>query len=154
MRGRNERRRGVKGGRVAVCAFVVCCAVMPGCRLFDDGVVEGAGVLYPSGKEQLATADVQVTRDVTTIEMTNTSARSFERGRLWLNSYFSREIDGFGVGETLRLDLYDFVDEYGERFRAGGFFATDPPEDLVLVQYEEAGSTGLIGFVVVRGEGE
>ena len=37
------------------------------------------------------------------------------------------------------LPLRDFVNEFGERFEAGGFFATERPDPLLLVQYESRG---------------
>jgi hypothetical protein len=47
------------------------------------------------------------------------------------------------------------VDEFGERFRPGGFWATRASERVVLVQFEVAGAEGapaLLGTVVVNGE--
>ena len=56
------------------------------------------------------------------------------------------------IGQTRRFDLREFVNEYGERFRAGGFFATERPDDVVLVQIEHGGR--LDGLLVVGTEDE
>lgn len=112
---------------------------------------------YPKGLEQGAVADVQVFRRTSTLEFTNTTAKKFAKGTMWLNRRFSRPIDGIGVGETVKIDLTEFRDEYGQPFRPGGFFASEAPDVLALCQVEEAGEggkTNLIGFVVVLGTGE
>ena len=83
--------------------------------------------------------------------MTNTSARAFGPSTLWINASHSREIDGFAIGESLTLDLRSFVDEYGNTFRAGGFFATRRPHDLVLAEIE-TGDSERFGLIVTRGE--
>lgn len=106
---------------------------------------------YPEGATQVRTVDVQVVRSETHITLTNTTDRSFGAGRVWANRRFSRDVDGFAIGETLSLDLREFRDEFDRRFRAGGFFATRSPKALVQFQYEEAGRAGLVGFVVVPG---
>ncbi|MEK6701473.1 MAG: hypothetical protein AABZ53_04360 [Planctomycetota bacterium] len=112
---------------------------------------------FPKGLEQGAVADVQVFRRTSTLELTNTTAKKFGKGTLWLNRRFSRPIDGIGVGETLKFPLHEFRDEYAQPFKAGGFFASDTPDTLVLCQVEEAAEaakTQLIGFVVVKASAE
>ncbi|MEN0019763.1 MAG: hypothetical protein AAF747_02650 [Planctomycetota bacterium] len=110
---------------------------------------------FPAGLEQTEQVDVQVQRDSTEITFTNTTATSFPPATMWLNRRFSRPVPSLGVGETITLKLRDFVDENNERFRAGGFFATDLPADLVLAQLETVRNdqVALVGFVVVNGSG-
>lgn len=83
--------------------------------------------------------DIQVFRNVTTLELTNTTARSFEDATIWLNQRYSMPIGGLDIGESLELPLRRFVDEYGDTFRAGGFFATRDPDPVVLAQLESEG---------------
>lgn len=112
---------------------------------------------YPTDIPQRETLNIQVFRSTFHVEFTNTTARVFGPSTLWLNARFSRPIDGLAVGQTLRLPLKDFRDEYSEAFRAGGFFATEPPERLVLAQLEtkKADDNGaLLGLIVVRGQEE
>jgi hypothetical protein len=111
-----------------------------------------AGPGYPEGLAQAETLDVQVVRDETHITFTNTSARAIGPGTVWVNRFFAKNIGRVEVGDTLTLDLRDFRNEFGERFRAGGFFATERPKDVVQVQVRENGAQELLGLVVVRGE--
>ena len=86
---------------------------------------------YPGlvgGDEQL---NVQAFRRGTTLEMTNTSTVGFGEARIWANRAYSRGISGMGIGETIRVSLHDFRNEYGQQFEAGGFFATARPDALV-----------------------
>lgn len=123
-------------------------AGMGGCASGPDANHAGPG--YPA-TDQGDTLDIQVVRDSTVIRLTNTTARSFGPSRLWVNRWFSRGIDRFEVGQTLELSLWDFRDQYGESFRAGGFFSTRKPEQLVLAQLQSGDE--LFGLVVVnRGE--
>jgi hypothetical protein len=111
-----------------------------------------AGPDYPDAKPQGQTLDIQVVRGETDVTLTNTTARAFGRSRLWINRWYSREIDALGVGQTLRLDLDSFRDIYGEPFRAGGFFATRQPDRVQLVQLETADT--MLGLIAVGRETE
>lgn len=111
---------------------------------------------YPAVR-QSQTLNIQVFRSVKHLELTNTTARSFGPSTLWLNARFSRPIDGLAVGQTLRLPLEEFRDEYSDVFRGGGFFSTEAPERLVLAQIESLTADGkqdMVGLVVVKGEDE
>lgn len=106
-----------------------------------------AGPSYPRTLENGGALPIQVIRRVTNIDIANTSARAFGPSTVWLNGRFSHPIEGLEVGQTLRLDLREFRDEFGETFRAGGFFATRNPEALVLCELETEGR--MYGLVVV-----
>lgn len=95
---------------------------------------------------------MQVFRDVTTLRFTNTTTRDFGPSVIWLNKRYSLPIAGFKSGETIELDLTAFVDEFGDVYRAGGFFAHRTPAPVVLVQIEtiENDEPVLHGFVVVE----
>lgn len=57
------------------------------------------------------------------------------------------------IGDTVTLALTDTADEFGDSFRAGGFFASEPPQRLVLVQVEQQGDDGkphMLGLIVVN----
>ena len=115
--------------------------------------------VLPKNAVQSEVVNVQVFRRDTTLELTNTTARNFGPGTLWLNGRFSRKIDGMAIGQTLVLNLREFEDEYGDPFRAGGFFAADPPERVVMTQYEADGSASegapsLVGLITVQGLAE
>lgn len=111
---------------------------------------------YPAMK-QSQTLNIQVFRTTKHLEITNTTARAFGPSTLWLNARFSRPIDGLGVGQSLRLPLDEFRDEYSDVFRGGGFFSTEAPERLVLAQIETVNADAkpdLVGLIVVKGQDE
>src|SRR5438477_8499140 len=104
---------------LASAALLAACSSGPG------RIVEGPK--YPADALRAATLNIQVFRRQTEIELTNTTAQVFGPSTLWINGRFSRPIDGLSLGQSLRLPLRDFKDQYGESFRAGGFFATELP---------------------------
>ena len=116
--------------------------------LGDTGTAydKDAGRAYPVEMAREPSLMIQVLRDVTEIEMTNTTAHVFGASTIWLNSRYSHEIDGMGVGETISLNLDAFTDEFGEHFRGGGFFAIVNPDPLVMAEIETDGK--LYGLVV------
>ena len=127
-------------------------AALPGCSVLGGARAEAPepGPGYPVAAERGEQADVQVFRDNTRLRLTNTTTADFGPGTLWINQQFSRPLDGFAPGQSLDLDLFSFVDEFSERFRGGGFFATRDPEKVVLVEFQPEGEDTLVGFVVVR----
>lgn len=140
--------------------LVPLLAVGGGCALWGSSPTKvDYARPFPKGLGQGAVADVQVFRRTSTLEFTNTTAKQFAKGTMWLNGRFSRPIDGIAVGQSISIPLNEFRDEYGEPFRAGGFFASEKPDTLVLCQVEESGEgsggsggkSELIGFVVVFG---
>ena len=141
--------------RCGVLALVAAC-VLPACNALPTGLADKSVGPYdrpfPVELAQTETLDIQVIRrPETRITMTNTTARSFGPSTVWLNGRFNRPIDGFRAGQTLTLDLYDFRDEFGETFRAGGFFATKAPEKIMHAQLETLveGDSRMIGLVMV-----
>ncbi len=108
----------------------------------------GALPRYPAAIAQEETVDIQVFRDGTTLRFTNTTAERFGPCRVWVNAWYGRQIDGVDIGETIALDLYSFKDTNGVKFRAGGFFAVEQPDDVVLTQLEI--DDRLIGLVTVQ----
>jgi len=123
-----------------------------GCGLLGSPSIKDDPIAYPEALPQSRTLDIQVFRRGTQLVATNTSATRFGPGRVWVNQEFSRPIDGFGVGETLELELTQFRNDLGKRFRAGGFFATLRPKPVVLVQMQPEGSDALLGLVIVEDE--
>lgn len=117
---------------------------------------------FPPQLVQREVLNIHVLRRPTTfgganIELTNTSDRSFGPSTLWLNGRYSRPIEGLAVGQTLVIPLTEFTDQHSDRVRAGGFFATEAPDRIVLAQIEvppasdagtPAGTGTLIGLIV------
>ena len=131
--------------RTALPALLITVALALGaCAGKDPEIVNGPA--YPSVK-QSSVLDIQVIRDGKTITMTNTSTQVFTDARLWAIQWYSHPLPSWKPGETLSFDLSNFKDRYGNPMRAGGFWAVDNPEKLVLMQVEQGDK--LIGLVVV-----
>ncbi|MBX3364841.1 MAG: hypothetical protein KF866_08765 [Phycisphaeraceae bacterium] len=134
-----------------VAAAGTVTLVMAGCSTGATRISE-EGVNYPSNLAQGETLDVQVIRRETVIEISNTSALDLPPGKLWLNAWFASDFPGLAVGQTRTFRLADFKDRHGERFAAGGFWATRPPDQVVLAQIETTDAQGapkLLGLVVI-----
>jgi hypothetical protein len=135
---------------LSLCLFASVAILAGGCSTARDPAL--AGDPYPETKAQSQTLDIQVVRTETSITLTNTTARSFGRSTLWVNRWYSHPLEKLDVGETIELPLNTFRDQYGESFRAGGFFATRKPQRVQLVQLETA--DGMVGLVAVGKESE
>ncbi|MFM9958412.1 MAG: hypothetical protein ACKVZJ_10060 [Phycisphaerales bacterium] len=131
----------------ATLLTVVVGLGVSGCQ---SGARMGAGAAYPVAKTQSGSVDAQVMRDEDRLTIINTSARPFRETTLWLNAQYGRVVPALDVGRTITLDLSSFKNEFGESFRAGGFFATERPDAIVLAQVELEAE--LVGLVVVRGK--
>jgi len=140
-----RKRLGTVGLAGAMAVFLAGCATGERAATLDEGRA------YPGQKAQSEVLNIQLIRNQAELSMTNTTSRAFGPTVIWLNQEFSYEISGLQVGETLVLPLGDFRNEYGKRFRAGGFFATERPKNVVLAQLEQHHSEGLLGIVVVNG---
>lgn len=104
---------------------------------------------YPVEKPQTATADIQAQRFETEIRLTNTTAADLGPGTVWVNQQWAHPIGGLKIGESITLSLTDFANEFNERFRAGGFFATERPDTVMQVQFEADGASEMLGLVAV-----
>jgi len=144
----------------ALLALGACllCAVMHGCTGSASSFENPAPYTraYPDDLRQGDTLDVHVFRDVTRLRLTNTTTRVLGPGTLWINQWYSRPIDAIEPGRSISLRLVEFVDQYGEAMRPGGFFATERPDPVVQVQLEQPAreaSAGdeiqLVGLIVV-----
>lgn len=125
---------------------------MGGCQLFTEKAITDPGPRYPDDMTVGEVFDVQVFRDSTVLRLTNTTTNDFGPSRVWLNRRYSQTLDGFASAQTVEMDLKLFVDEFGETYRAGGFFSQRIPAPVVLCQLETEmdGEQQLVGFVVVE----
>lgn len=131
-----------------ILALLLAAATLPACSSTPKTITEGE--MYPTAIHHTASIDIQVFRHDTDIEFTNTTARAFGPSTLWLNGRFSHPVDALAIGQTLKLPLKSFKDEFGEPFRGGGFFATQRPERLALAELQTGND--LLGLVVVGNE--
>jgi hypothetical protein len=111
---------------------------------------------YPADPARTpAVLDIQVFRHTKSVELSNTTATPIGKCTLWLNRRYSFPIDGIPVGAHLELPLSSFRDEFSEAFRGGGFFASEAPDTLVMVEAEladEAAQPRFYSMIVVKGQ--
>ena len=133
---------------VAVLVLVMSTA---GCgrSLYDPAKATRA---YPMHLHQPESIDVQVFRDKSSIELVNATPRSYTDFDLWINQRFVAHVAALPAGESVRLSLWDFRDERGERLNAGGFWRTEEPTPVRLVEIQIADEQPLIGLVTIRAE--
>jgi hypothetical protein len=129
----------------------------PGCQRAPRQV--GYARPYPLALSREGMLDIHVIREGPQITLTNTTARAFGPSTLWLNNRYGYPLAGLAVGETVSLNLGRFADENSDRFRPGGFFATEAPDLLVVAELETISphteETELLGLIAVgnrRGE--
>lgn len=106
---------------------------------------------FPADLHQTEQLNIQARRSNHRVTLTNSTPERFEAGTLWINRRFSKPIQSLDIGQTITLDLRNFVDQHGEQFRGGGFFATERPADVMLFQLETTrnNETVLLGMVSV-----
>lgn len=129
----------------AICLLAALAMPLGACQSGSN--VEANMPVYPAHEQRSELLDIHAVRDGTSISLTNSTAKSFGPGRLWINQWYSRPIDGLSVGQTLTIPLAEFRDTYGEAFRAGGFFATQKPESISLLELEC--ETKIYSFVAI-----
>jgi hypothetical protein len=105
---------------------------------------------YPRDLHQDHVVDVQVFRDDTRIEITNSTARSYHDFDLWINQRYVRRVESLEAGQMIRLSLWDFFDQWGQSMIAGGLWRTVPPTPVMLVEIQVDDQQPLTGLVAVR----
>ncbi len=142
----------------ALFLLVAVLGTSSGCQLFTETTVKEAHAAYPDSIPKGEIYDVQVFRQSTRLKLTNITTRDFGPSTIWLNQRYSLPIDGLSSGQTIDLDLKTFIDEFGDTYKAGGFFAQRVPAPVVLCQLEvvepvwgeERNIPVMHGFVVVE----
>src|SRR5690554_4532820 len=104
---------------------------------------------YPVERHTTQTLDMQVFRNGSEIEIVNTTAHSYQDFDLWVNRRFVHHVESLPAGQSITLSLWDFFDERGERFNAGGFFRTIEPTPVRLVQIEQSPESPLVGLITI-----
>ena len=107
---------------------------------------------YPYALHNTNVVDIQCFRRGTDLEIVNATAQSFEKFSLWINQRYVHEVPSMPAGATVRVSLWDFVDQYGRRFYAGGFFRSYPAEPVRLAEIQTAEDKPLIGLIAIRTE--
>lgn len=146
----SKRRVGLALNLTLLAAFLPAGL---GCQLFNEPLTAEPGPVYPLDAPMVEVLDIQVFRDITVLRFTNSTTNDFPAGTMWLNKRYSAPIPAIDSGETIEIDLKQFVDEFGDTYSAGGFFAQREPTPVVLAQIEVPSIEGvpvLYGLVVVQ----
>lgn len=138
---------------LAACTLVALIATLSTAGCVARGTREIADNRpFPMELRQQGSLDIQVIQKDTTLELTNTTTQRLEGGTLWLNQRFARQVDALNPSEKREYDLDSFIDQFGDYFRPGGFWATRTPDRIVLAQWEErvpGQAPKLIGLITV-----
>jgi hypothetical protein len=118
------------------------------CRSRSPPGASAACTTSPGALHEANSIGIQVFRKGPSIEIVNSTARSFQDFDLWINQRYVRHVAALQPGQTLRLSLWDFYDVRGDRFSAGGFWRTEPPMPLALAEIQEGEDQPLIGLLV------
>lgn len=135
---------------VAILTLGLALMVSGGCAGAGRGASAtdlDSGRAYPYSAAILDPIEVMVYRTGARVELVNHTVRSFDGFDLWLNERYLKRVPGLQAGQTVTMSLHEFVDEYGEPFRAGGLLATRKSEPLSKAEIET--DEGLIGLLVV-----
>ncbi len=104
---------------------------------------------YPHELHTTNLIDIQVFRDDQDIELVNATPHTYSNVDVWINQRFVRHVEAIPAGETIRLSLWDFFDERGERVNAGGIWRTQEPTPVRLVQLQLGRDEPMIGLTTV-----
>ena len=106
---------------------------------------------YPFELHTTDTLPIQVFRDGTQLEIVNATERGWGASTIWVNQQFASEIVELRAGQRLTLDLFEFRNDLGEQFNAGGPLRTRQPTPVRLVELQPGEGQPLVGFISIRG---
>ncbi len=127
-------------------ALALCVAAAGGCRgkLVDPARATRA---YPMALGQGSVVQIQAIPAATDISIVNATAVSYANFDLWLNQRYVCHVDALGAGQTIRVPIIGFYDQWGEKPYPGGLLQTFDPTPIVLLQIETAADQPLVGLV-------
>ena len=140
---------------IASCMGVLASGFLHGCGSIPTALTGGPKITYarpfPPDFHQVEQLNIQARRDGHMLTLTNSTPHVYEASTIWINRRYSRPIHTLDIGETVSIDMREFYDEFSQPFKGGGFFATERPEDAMLIQLETErnGDVQLLGLVSV-----
>jgi hypothetical protein len=114
-----------------------------------SGNPELASAPYPMNLHVSNSVPIQVIRDGEFVKIVNSTADDYNNATLWVNQRFSGKLTPLLAGDTMRLNLWELRDSFGEQFNAGGIWRTDDPTELVIAELQIAEDAPLVGLVVI-----
>lgn len=127
-------------------SLTLALGLLPSCsnRVFDASRATRA---YPHELTQGETIECVAYRDSAQLVIINNTLNQFEDFDIWLNQQFVSHVEILKPGATIRLQITDFFDEWGETPVPGGFFRSQPPTRIGLVQFQLDQTSPLIGVL-------
>jgi hypothetical protein len=108
---------------------------------------------YPAGLHQAdTTLDLHVFRDGESIQIQNSSPRSFENVSVWINQRYVLNDVTLPAGAQSEFQLEDFRDVRGEGLHPGGLLRRFEPTPVRLVEIQVSETEPLIGLIAIRAE--
>lgn len=107
---------------------------------------------YPRQLHQSGSIDIQAFRKGPRLEIVNSMPRSYRNCDVWINQRFAAHLGALPAGRTVVMSLWDFWDERGDRLSAGGFWRTERPTLLRLIELQVAEDQPLIGLTTIPEE--
>ncbi len=107
---------------------------------------------YPRELHSTDAVDIQVFRKGESIEIVNSTPYGYRGADLWINQRYMHRLDGLPAGATVKLSLWDFYDERGSVFIAGGLLRTEEPVPVRLVEIQTGPDQPLVGLITILAE--
>jgi len=138
--------RMVLGHRILLLLAALACG---GCNQpnFDPAYATRP---YPFQLHTTDTLPIQVFRDGTSLEIVNSTNESWGASMIWVNQQYAHELPGLAPGQRVTFNLFNFRNDLGESFNAGGPFRTREPTPVRLVELQPGEDQPLVGFVAIR----
>jgi len=107
---------------------------------------------YPQELHQTNSVNIQVFRHETSIEIINATTRSYNDFDIWINQRYVHRLETLPIGQIVHVSLWDFYDVRGESFNAGGFWRSDEPTLVCLVEIQSSDTEPLVGLITIPSE--
>ncbi|MDP7005884.1 MAG: hypothetical protein QF718_06715 [Phycisphaerales bacterium] len=104
---------------------------------------------YPMDKHTATSVPIQVIRTEEHIDIINSTADDYIGAQLWVNQRYTMKMPPCRAGTTVRINLWNLRDSFGEQFNAGGVWRTDEPTRLVIAELQTSSEDNLVGLVVI-----
>ncbi len=104
---------------------------------------------YPLKLHERTSVDIQAFPEGTQLTIVNSTPRSYGPCDVWINQRFMSRLAGLPTGATVTMSLWDFWDERGDRFSAGGFWRTERPTPVRLIELQVGEDQPLVGLTTI-----
>jgi hypothetical protein len=124
----------------------VTLLIQTGCEqappVIDGPTAEALAALrYPGQAEYGPDLDIVVTRDGSSIRLTNRTPRGYAGMQLWLNQQYVQETEQIDIGANPDTPLAAFINRHREPFPVGTFLQPDLARPVISAElYDPAGN--------------